>query len=153
MLKPDDEITVRKAEPAIGRVNSAQWTIAAFLVTTLVIGGLVYKLLMSTGLGHTSLMFIGIPAVLAILLVLAPVPKSATGSILRGITVALLIIAPLVGEGYLCILFASPLFLGVGLLIGLAVGLLSPQSLHDLELRGDFGSALFARRSRAGAYP
>jgi hypothetical protein len=63
-------------------------------------------------------MFIGIPVVLAIILVLAPTPKSATGSILRGMTLALLIVAPLVGECYLCILFASPLFLVVGLVIG-----------------------------------
>jgi hypothetical protein len=33
-------------------------------------------------------------------------------------TLALLLVAPLVGEGYLCILFASPLFLVVGLLVG-----------------------------------
>jgi hypothetical protein len=63
-------------------------------------------------------MFMGIPAVLAIVLVLAPAPKSATGSILRGMTLALLIVAPLLGEGYLCILFASPLFLVVGLVVG-----------------------------------
>lgn len=119
MLRPDDDGTVPpKGKPALSRVNSAQWMVAAFLFTALVIGSLLYKLFMGAGFGHTSLMFIGIPAVLAILLVLAPTPKSATGSILRGMTLALLIVAPLVGEGYLCILFASPLFLAVGLVIG-----------------------------------
>jgi hypothetical protein len=119
MLKPDDEITIPKTEePPLGRVKSAQWMIAAFLFTALVVGALFYRLIKGTGLGHTSLMFIGIPVVLAILLVLAPTPKSATGSILRGMTLALLIVAPLLGEGYLCILFASPLFLVIGLVVG-----------------------------------
>jgi hypothetical protein len=119
MLEPDDKVTIPKTEePRLSRVNSAQWIIAAFLLTALVLGALFYRLVMATGLGHTSLMFIGIPLVLAILLVLAPTPKSATGSILRGMTLALLIVAPLLGEGYLCILFASPLFLVVGLVVG-----------------------------------
>ncbi len=119
MLKPDDNSAIPDTEErSFSRVNSAQWMIAAFLVTALVIGALIYRVVMGAGLGHTSLMFIGIPAVLAIILVLAPTPKSATGSILRGITLALLIVAPLVGEGYLCILLASPLFLVVGLVIG-----------------------------------
>jgi hypothetical protein len=119
MLKPDDDITIPESnEASLSRVNSAQWMIAAFLFTGLVLGALFYRLIMDVGLGHTSFMFIGIPVVLAIVLVLAPTPKSATGSILRGMTLALLIVAPLVGEGYLCILFASPLFLAVGLVIG-----------------------------------
>jgi hypothetical protein len=119
MLSPDDDITTPANEkrPWSG-VNSAQWMLAGFLFTALVIGAILYKVLMRAGWGHTSLMFIGIPAVLALLLVLAPTPKSATGSILRGMTLALLLIAPLVGEGYLCILFSAPLFLIVGLVIG-----------------------------------
>ncbi len=117
MLKPDDDITIPE-DTSLSRVNSAQWMIAGFLFTALVLGALFYQIVKGGGFGHTSLMFIGIPVVLAIILVLAPTPRTATGSILRGITLALLIVAPLVGEGYLCILFASPLFLAVGLVIG-----------------------------------
>ena len=40
---------------------------------------------------------------------------------MKGITLALLIIAPLVGEGYLCILMASPLFYAIGLAIGAGI--------------------------------
>jgi hypothetical protein len=117
MLKPDDDITIPK-DTSLSRVNSAQWMIAAFLFTALILGALFYWMVRGAGFGHTSLMFVGIPVVLAIILVLAPTPKSATGSILRGMTLALLIVAPLVGEGYLCILLASPLFLAVGLVVG-----------------------------------
>jgi hypothetical protein len=44
-----------------------------------------------------------------------------TGGILKGITLALLIMAPLLGEGYLCILLASPLFYIVGIVVGVIV--------------------------------
>lgn len=50
-----------------------------------------------------------------------PKAKSVTGGILKGMTLGLLIMAPLLGEGYLCILIASPLFYVVGIVIGLIV--------------------------------
>jgi len=99
------------------RFTTSQWGLVALIVAVSA-GSVLYKFLFSHDLGHTAATFIGIPALLAILLALAPRPKSATGSILRGIGVALLIIAPLLGEGYLCILMAAPLFLLVGVLIG-----------------------------------
>jgi hypothetical protein len=82
---------------------------------------LLYKLLFREGLGHTSLLFIGLPGVLAILLALAPRAGTAKGGIVKGITLALLLVAPLLGEGYLCILMAALLFYAVGLAIGAGV--------------------------------
>jgi hypothetical protein len=76
---------------------------------------------MWNGFGHSAAMFLGVPAVLAILLALTPKAKTVTGGIVKGITLALLIVAPLVGEGYLCILMASPLFYLVGVVVGLVV--------------------------------
>jgi hypothetical protein len=99
-------------------VDESRWTLAAFLVVAFGLGAFLYKFLFHEGLGHTSGIFIGIPAVLAIGLAFARRPKSVTGSILRGITFALLIIAPFLGEGYLCIIFAAPLFYAVGLAVG-----------------------------------
>jgi hypothetical protein len=120
---PDSESRIEsfgpvESTPPLSRKGSTRAVGIAFLVTALIIGGFIYRAIRVQGLMHTSLLFIGIPLVLALLLALAPWPKSATGGILRGMALALLIVAPLVGEGYLCILFASPLFFGVGLLIG-----------------------------------
>jgi len=118
---PEDHIETTgpvQKQSTLSRQGSTRWIAGAFLITALIVGAFAYRVLMNSGFGHTSLLFIGIPAILALLLVLAPHPKSATGSILRGIVLALLLIAPLLGEGYLCILFASPLFLGIGLIIG-----------------------------------
>ena len=77
-----------------------------------------YRLLHSGGLQQTSALFIGLPAVLAILLSFTPRPKSATGVILKGMTVMLLLSGILLGEGFICILMAAPLFYLIGFLIG-----------------------------------
>jgi hypothetical protein len=86
-----------------------------------IVSALLYKLLFHEGLGHSSLLFIGLPGVLAVLLALAPPAGTAKGGIVKGITLALLLIAPLVGEGYLCILMASPLFYAIGLAVGAGI--------------------------------
>jgi len=64
---------------------------------------------------------VGIPVLVAILLALTPKAKTATGGIMKGITLALLIVAPLLGEGYLCILMASPLFYLAGIVVGVVM--------------------------------
>jgi len=107
----------RETQPRIVR---AQWTVVMFIVAFTASVAL-YKFLMHEKLGHTSAMFLGIPAVLGILIALTPKAKTVTGGIVKGITLALLIIAPLVGEGYLCILMASPLFYLVGCGIGAVI--------------------------------
>ena len=85
------------------------------------VGAFLYRLLRHMHLGQSAAMFLGVPAVLAILVALTPRSRTVTGGIVKGITLALLIIAPLLGEGYLCILFAAPLFYIVGIVIGLLV--------------------------------
>jgi hypothetical protein len=111
---------MNETEKKSSSITPAQWGIVA-LVIAFSAGSILYRLLMHTQFGHSAAMFIGVPAVLAILLALTPKAKSATGAIIKGITLALLIIAPLLGEGYLCILIASPLFYIVGIVIGSVV--------------------------------
>jgi hypothetical protein len=89
------------------------------MAVTFVVGASIYRVLVThQPLGGSSLMFVGIPVVLAVLLALAPPAKTATGGIVFGITLVLLVLAPIMGEGYLCILFASPLFYGFGVAVG-----------------------------------
>jgi hypothetical protein len=80
-----------------------------------------YKLLYREHFEHSSLVFIGLPAVLAVAAVLLPRPNTAKGAIVRATTVALLLSSVLFGEGFVCIVMAAPLFYGVGLLIGMAI--------------------------------
>ena len=107
-------------KPWTQRFSRAQWTIMAIAVASAGFAAL-YRTSTRLGFLHTSVMFIGIPAILAILLAMTPKAKSATGAIAKGITFVLLIMAPLVGEGVVCILMAAPLFYLVGVLIGALV--------------------------------
>ncbi|MGA8086647.1 MAG: hypothetical protein WCA10_05025 [Terracidiphilus sp.] len=102
------------------RIEPAQWWVVAFVVAA-ICGSVLYRYLMGMRYLHSAAMFIGVPAVLAVVLALTPRTKTVTGGIVKGITLALLVIAPLLGEGYLCILMAAPLFYVVGLLIGIPV--------------------------------
>jgi hypothetical protein len=91
------------------------------LGVVVVIGCTFYVLLSSTHFEHSSLVFIGLPAVLALAAVLLPRPATAKGAIVRAVTVALLLSGVLFGEGFVCIVMAAPLFYAVGLLIGAVV--------------------------------
>ncbi|MBT9331332.1 SRPBCC family protein [Paracidobacterium acidisoli] len=113
---------VEEAEGGAGKagpagIEPAQWGVIA-LAIAFTAGAILYRWLMHRHLGHSAAMFLGIPAMLAILVALTPQAKTVTGGILKGITLALLIVAPLLGEGYLCILMASPLFYCVGIIVG-----------------------------------
>jgi len=101
-------------------LRDARWAVVGMAIVTAGFAVL-YRLVQGWHFGHTSLMFIGIPAILALALAMTPRAKSATGGIMKGITLALLITAPLLGEGYLCILMTAPLYYLVGVVIGAVV--------------------------------
>lgn len=105
---------------ATRRLSTAQGKLVV-VILAMAVGSIVYRLLMDHHLGHSAAMFIGIPSLLAILLALTPKARTLTGSILKGIALALLIVAPLMGEGYLCILMASPLFFLAGTIVGVVL--------------------------------
>lgn len=91
------------------------------LCLVLATASILYRVLV---LGHkeqSALMFIGLPTALAILLGLMPAAKTATGSIIKGITLFLLLLGILLIEGFICILMAAPLFYSVGFIIGIFV--------------------------------
>ena len=84
-------------------------------------GSIGYRLLVLHHLEQTSALFIGLPAFLAVILAFTPAPRSATGTILKGMTVLLLLSGILLGEGFICILMAAPLFYLIGCIVGLIV--------------------------------
>ncbi len=90
----------------------------AVMILAYGLAALLYHHIIGHDLGRTGVMFIGLPTMLAVVLALAPPAKTSTGSVMKGITLFLLLVAPLMGEGYLCILIASPLFYLVGALVG-----------------------------------
>jgi hypothetical protein len=101
-----------------GRLATNEQWVIVFLAFAVTVAGVLYRLVVFGHLEQTSLLFIGIPAILAVLVTLTPKAKTTSGAILRGITIALLLSGPLLGEGFICIVMASPLFYIVGLFVG-----------------------------------
>lgn len=87
------------------------------LVLSLSVGVFLYRWLIANKLEQTSALFIGLPAVLAIALSLVPA-KSVTGMTVQGTLVFLLMSGIVLGEGLVCILMASPLFIGIAVIVG-----------------------------------
>lgn len=104
-------------KPSISR---SQWSVI-FLILVVTAGGVMYRLILYRRLEQTAVLFVGIPALLAILLTMMPNAKTAKGAIMKGLTLALLLSGPVLGEGFICILMASPIFYLVGLAVGAVV--------------------------------
>ncbi len=97
----------------------SQYLFAILLAT--VIGSVAMRLLNHTAMDRSSLLYIGIPTVIALGMCFIPKARSVTGSIMVGITFYLLIIMIIGIEGWICILIASPLFYLVGGILGLTI--------------------------------
>lgn len=93
----------------------------AWVVLAIVAASIGYKLLVMLRLEQTSALFVGLPGLLAILVVLLAKPKSATGMLCMATSVALLISGIFLGEGFICILMAAPIFFGVAIIVGAAI--------------------------------
>ena len=77
-----------------------------------------YRWIVNHRLEQTAALFIGIPTLLAIFVVLTTRPRSAKGSVCKATSIALLISGIFLGEGFICIVMAAPLFFAVALVIG-----------------------------------
>jgi hypothetical protein len=78
-----------------------------------------YRIIVLGQKEQTALMFIGLPTAMAILLTFLPRAKSATGMIMKGISLFLLIMGILFIEGFICILMAAPFFYSIGFIVGI----------------------------------
>ena len=104
------------APPPRGRFATFGWVCVVMAVTSIL-----YRLLVVGHLEQSALMFIGLPTVLAILLGALPPAKSATGMIIKGVTLFLLLLGILYIEGFVCILMAAPFFYAIGIVVGLII--------------------------------
>ena len=98
------------------KISSAQWKLAGLLAIATVIA-IYYRFLIDSRLAQTAAFYVGLPALLAILLTLTPKAKSAYGMAIKGVTIALLASTILIGEGFICILFSAPIFYVIALMV------------------------------------
>lgn len=81
-----------------------------FVLLALVAASVAFRLLNGIGLQHSSLLFIGLPAIIAWVIASGEPPKTATGSVMRTTTLALLVSWIFLGEAFVCVLMAAPIF-------------------------------------------
>jgi hypothetical protein len=100
--------------------SGSQWALAG-VVVALAAAALVYRAAQGTGLADTAVLFVGLPAVLALVVALTPKARSVTGMAMKATTIGLLLSMFFFGEGAVCILMAAPLFYAIAGLIGWSV--------------------------------
>ena len=108
------------------RLTGAQIGLA-LLILALAAGKVAYEVLSAQGLRQTAALFIGLPALLALILALSPRAGSLFGMLFKGITIALLMSGILLEEGFICILMAAPLFYAVALVVAIIVDQMRKQ--------------------------
>ena len=113
---------------------------AAALIAAVAIASIAYKFIFYQQLHQTAALFVGIPALLAIVVVLFVSPRSAKGVACKAVTVGLLVSLFFLGEGALCILMSAPIFYGVA--VGVAAGMTAVRRRSDGPVRTLYSSAL-----------
>jgi hypothetical protein len=131
--------------------TSARRTLLA-CIAALVVASIAYRVLIFRQLQHTSLVFIGIPALLALALT-GVQPKTSVGTVNKTIAIALCLSGILFGEGFVCILMASPLFFLVGTIVGKLRATPDEERSVGAERWSHYGIALLAPLCLEGVVP
>lgn len=105
-----------KDRPGTADMRARSRVVAIIVAVT--VASFFYRWLVWHRLEQTSLLFIGIPALLAILTTLLARPRSTMGMLFMVMTIALLVSGIFLGEGFICILMASPLFFAAAAIVG-----------------------------------
>lgn len=115
------------------RPNRQQWVLAA-IVLALAAAVVVRTLLHKTGYEQTAAFYVGIPTVLAIVVVLSAPWGSVIGTTLKVVTVCLLLSMIVLGEGFICVIFTAPIFYGVAVLVAGLVSYFRRQGGGKLQI-------------------
>jgi hypothetical protein len=121
---------------ASARERMARLTVVG-VVVTLVVVSIAYRVLVVHHLEHTSLVFIGLPALAAITL-LHTRPRTAIGTVNKVIAILLCLSGILFGEGLICIIMAAPIFFLVGTVIGWVINKLTARQSPDDPRSGNW---------------
>jgi hypothetical protein len=122
-------------------------------VLVLGLAGAVFTFLQRHYLYDSAALYIGLPLLLALGMSLTPETRSAMGATMKGITVALLLSAIVLQEGTICILFAAPIFYGIGAIIAAIVDHARTKEDKDTKLLSVAAIAVVALLATEGTTP
>jgi hypothetical protein len=109
-IDPDQRTSAQRARSAMTAI-----------VLAVAAGSLVYRLTLVNGLQQTAALFVGVPALIAVVVIFAISPRSAVGVACKAVTLGLLMSMLLLQEGILCIAMAAPLFYAVAIAIATSI--------------------------------
>ena len=112
-----------RAQEDISVANRARIAVAA-LVGAVALASLAYQGLVAHGLQQTAALFVGLPALLAIVVIFSVTPRTATGVACKAVTVGLLVSMLFLGEGILCVVMSAPLFYAIAVAIASSIDLI-----------------------------
>jgi hypothetical protein len=95
----------------------------AVVVVAVAAGSILFRWLVWQNLQQTAALFVGIPALLALVVVFTVSPRSAIGVACKTVTIGLLVSLVFLGEGILCIALSAPLFYAIAIAIALVIKL------------------------------
>jgi hypothetical protein len=96
--------------------GSRKWALTGIFLATAA-ASCMYRILADHHLEQTSALFIGIPTVLGILLAQTSPAESFAGMVFKGVTFGLLFAGIFLGEGFICLVMAAPIFFLIASLI------------------------------------
>ncbi|RKY17617.1 MAG: hypothetical protein DRQ55_15330 [Planctomycetota bacterium] len=114
------KVTVERGGPA-SRLKPELRAAIVTLLTLSVIAALYYHTTRWRGLHGTALLFVGLPVTICLAVTFLTRARSVYGRVLQANVIFLCLVSPLMGEGSICILMISPLFIGVSMLATLLV--------------------------------
>ena len=104
----------KKHPKQLGKNWKTTLNILFVVIVIFVIG---YKVINHVELKTTSALFIGMPTLIGLLIVNLTQTRSSYGMTVKASLIILCLIAPILGEGSICIIMMAPLFLAMNLLI------------------------------------
>jgi len=115
-LARDTPATTRDPPEGAAAATRARITLAA-LIGAVAVASLAYRVLVFERLQQTAALFVGIPALLAVVVLFAVSPQSAKGVACKAVTIGLLVSLLFLGEGIMCVAMSAPLFYVVAIAI------------------------------------
>jgi len=125
----DDEGNIHGAERA--DVLSPARIKGAALIVAVAVGSIAYKLILYGQLQQTAALFVGIPTILAIVVVLFGSPRTAVGVACKAVTVGLLVSFLFLGEGVLCVVMSAPIFYAVAVAVAAGISAARRRRIDD----------------------
>jgi hypothetical protein len=101
--------------------QKARVTLTA-VILAVTAASLAYRAVVFHGLDQTAALFVGVPVVLAIVVIFTSSPQTATGVACKAVTVGMLLSVLFLWEGFLCVIMAAPLFYFVAIVLTWGIG-------------------------------